>query len=91
VTRRRTALAALPDHPEEADFSDNVAYFLDGLEAAGRSQKTRASYKEALHQLETFLRDRDHSLRVADISRRDIDAFLIHLRQRPGRLGETVS
>jgi len=69
-----------------ADLDGYVRSFLITLRAENKSPSTIRSYHEAVTRLTEYLATQGHTLRVADISHRDIQGFLAEQleRLRPG-------
>lgn len=79
MPRRTATIVALP---RRSDLSTSADTFMHELESANRADKTRKTYRESIDQLERFLRDTGRPLTVADIGKRDMEAFFIHERHR---------
>ncbi len=79
MPRQAAHLTALPARSELSTSADT---FMHELESANRSAKTRRSYRDSIDQLERFLRDTGHQLTIADIGKRELEAFFIAERQR---------
>jgi integrase len=95
LSRVQTRARKAPD-PDLGATSPIIAAVLDdyriSLEASNRSRATRETiYLPAVEMLDRFLVDTGMPRRVGAIRREHVEAFLVDLRGRAGRKGQTMS
>jgi len=64
--------------------------FLESLELAGKSPLTLDSYGRHLKEFETWLKANDKPLTVEEIDASDVRGFLLHVKRRPKRPGQSA-
>ncbi|MBI3749320.1 MAG: tyrosine-type recombinase/integrase [Chloroflexi bacterium] len=69
------------------DLDENILAFTHLLAAERKAAKTIKLYRTAAEDLARFLRDHGRNTAVADITRDDMEAFLIDLQHRTTRYG----
>jgi site-specific recombinase XerD len=90
MPRRAATLVALPTIPRN-QLRSHLRDFLDYHEANNASPRTRQSYAEAIGQFADFLTHTGRAMDIAEISRADIQAFLVALQGRTGPSGRPLS
>jgi site-specific recombinase XerD len=70
------------DTGRASDYFRQLEFFVISREVEGRAKRTLGFYRHELTNLGKFLAGRGHSMRLADISRQDIDLWFLYLKQK---------
>src|SRR3954471_23652021 len=96
IAPKRAKHAAAIAAPPPLSIGEAFENFATAKDAAGRSPRTIESYGEAVGLLIAFLQRHDRSLALGDLTKRDIEDFLIEYRRiganpdRPRRMSEAA-